>query len=360
MCFSWDHFLTARNFFTFVCSGLTFFLLTQELYNFAITKPTSTATGEEQLRASDIPDVLACLDPGFNSSAFEKHGYMLHATFYRGSMDGDKFVGWNGNENKSSQDILEDVFLAGDNFQSLLSYASFRRDNVDYVGANIELKTLAYPHGRCLSFSPPNESLNSTRINSLVIVLNGSAVEKLNFKSFKLWVYFMDRSSSLQIYPDEMEILEDPVTMDMFCEEPPFTTYKTQISRSVHVPGDPLLDCAIYTTDNSYYECVKKDIINTFTKEIGCLPPLLGADPKMMCNKKFNVSKKRDNEINKLFRSFYNHDRKFNCRTPCTKNIFTTRFVHNAPSRFKSNTLILIFDKTIEVARSSFNILYLI
>ena len=118
MCWYCNHFLTARNFFTFVCSGLTFFLLTQELYNFAITKPTSTATGEEQLRASDIPDVLACLDPGFNSSAFEKHGYMLHATFYRGSMDGDKFVGWNGNENKSSQDILEDVFLAGDNFHA--------------------------------------------------------------------------------------------------------------------------------------------------------------------------------------------------------------------------------------------------
>ena len=167
MCSSCNQLLTARNFFTLVCSGLTIFLITQELYNFAITKPTSTAKEEEQLRASDIPEVVVCPDPGFNSSAFEKHGYMHLGTYYRGSMDGDKFVGWNGNGNKSSQDILEDIFLAGGNIQSLLSYATFRRDNVDYVGANIEVKTLAYPHGRCLSFSPPKESLNSTRINSL-------------------------------------------------------------------------------------------------------------------------------------------------------------------------------------------------
>ena len=93
---------------------------------------------------------------------------------------------------------------------------------------------LMYPHGRCLSFSPPKESLNSSRINSLVIILNETTIEKLNFKSFKLWVYFMDRSNSLQIYPDEMEMLGDPVRIDMFCEKPPFITFKTQISRSVH------------------------------------------------------------------------------------------------------------------------------
>ena len=350
------HWLTARKFFTLICSLLTVFLLAQEVYNFAITRPTSTAKEEEQLKASDIPDVVVCPEPGFNSSAFEKHGYLQLGTYYRGSMDGDKFVGWNGDGKKSSQEILENVLSAGRHFQSLMSSASFRQDNTDYVGAEIEVRTFAYPQGRCLSFSPPKKSLNSTRINSLVIVLNETTVEKLNFKSFKLWVYFMDRSSSLQIYPDEMENLGDPVRMDMFYEKPPFITFKIQISRSIHVPGDPLLDCAIYTTDNSYHKCVKKDLINTFAKEIGCMPPLLEEDPKLICNKKFNVSKKRDNEINRLFRSLYYHDRKFNCRTPCTKNIYTSRFVHSVPSRFKSNTLVLVFDKTIEVARSSFSI----
>ena len=148
VCLVCSNLVTARNFFTLICSLLTTFLLTQELYTFAIVKPTSTAKEEEQLKASDIPDVVVCPDPGFNSSAFEKHGYMHFATYYRGSMDGDKFVGWNGNRNESSQDILEDVLSAGRNVQSLLSSASFRRDNVDYVGAEIELRTLAYPHGR--------------------------------------------------------------------------------------------------------------------------------------------------------------------------------------------------------------------
>ena len=129
ICKHWHickHWLTVRNFFTLVCSLLTVFLLTQEVYNFAITRPTSTAKEEEQLKASDIPDVAVCPDPGFDSSAFEKHGYMHLDTYYRGSMDGEKFVGWNGNRKKSSQEILEEVLSAGRNFQSLLSSASFR------------------------------------------------------------------------------------------------------------------------------------------------------------------------------------------------------------------------------------------
>ena len=299
---------------------------------------------------------MVCLDPGFNSSALEKYGYTI-GTYYRGSMDGENFVGWNGNGNMSSHDILEDVLSAGMNFQSLLSTATFRRDNIDNVGADIQPRTLQYPYGRCLFIRPPEESLNSTRINSLILVLNDTMVDKLNVKSFKLWVYFMDRTSSLQIYPNEMELLGDPVTMKMSSEEPPFISYNTQIFRSIHVPGDPLLDCAFYTVENSYYKCIKNELIETFTKEIGCMPPLLElSDPKTMCNKKFNVSKKRDKDINKLFRSFYHHDRKFNCRTPCTKNIYTSRYVHSSPSMFKRNTLVLIFDKTIDMAHSSFSI----
>ena len=355
ICWFCSHFFTAKNFFTLACSVLTLLLLFQELYNFVVTKPTSTSQEEKQLKTSDIPDVVVCLDPGFNSSALEKYGYTI-GTYYRGSMDGKEFVGWNGNGNKSSQDILENVLSAGVNFQSLLSFATFRRDNVDSVGAHFELRTLAYPYGRCLFISPPKESLNSPGINSLILVLNKTMVDNLNVQSFKLRVYFMDRASSLQTYPDEMEILGDPVTMNMFAKEPPFISYNTQIYRSVHVPGDPLLDCAVYTVDNSYHTCIKKEIIDIFTKEIGCIPPLLEADPKTICNNRFNVSKKRDNDLNKLFRSFYHHDRKFNCRTPCTKNIFTSRFVHSSPSMFKSSSLVLIFDKTIKVAHSSFSI----
>ena len=346
--------VTARTLFTLVCSVLTILLLLQELYNFVITKPTSTSIDEKQLETADIPDVVVCIDPGFNKTALEKYGYS--GTYYRGSMDGEKFVGWNGNGSKSSHEILEEVLLDGTAFHSLLRYVNFRRDNVDYVGADIDFKTLAFPYGRCISISPPKETLKSWRINSLAIVLNETAVEDLNFKSFKLWVYFMDKATSLQTYPDEMEMLGDPVKMDLFSEEPPFRSYKTQISKSVHVPGDPLLDCTIYTPDNSYHNCVKNEVRDTFTREIGCMPPFLDADLTTLCNEKFNVSKKRDNEINKLFRSFYNHDRNFDCRTPCTKTIYTSRFIHSSPSRFKSSTLVVIFDKTIKMVYSTFSV----
>ena len=135
--------MTARTLFTLVCSVLTILLLLQELYNFVITKPTSTSIDEKQLETADIPDVVVCIDPGFNKTALEKYGYS--GTYYRGSMDGEKFVGWNGNGSKSSHEILEEVLLDGTAFHSLLRYVNFRRDNVDYVGAHIDFKTLAFP-----------------------------------------------------------------------------------------------------------------------------------------------------------------------------------------------------------------------
>ena len=51
--------------------------------------------------------------------------------------------------------------------------------------------------------------------------------------------------------------------------------FKTQISRTVHVEGDPLLDCVVYTEDKSYGACVENELNQAFTKEIGCIPPLL-------------------------------------------------------------------------------------
>ena len=48
-------------------------------------------------------------------------------------MDGKKFVGWNGNqtENKSSEDILEQILVVDKTFQSLLNFAAFSKDHAD-------------------------------------------------------------------------------------------------------------------------------------------------------------------------------------------------------------------------------------
>ena len=60
----------------------------------------------------DLPEVVLCFDPGFDSKVLENYGYTI--LYYRGTMEArGAFVGWNGgyDETKSSKDILEDVLV---------------------------------------------------------------------------------------------------------------------------------------------------------------------------------------------------------------------------------------------------------
>ena len=88
--------------------------------------------------------------------------------------------------------------------------------------------------------------------------------------------------------------------------------------------------------------------------KIGCMPPLLGKDSKLICNTKFNVSKQSYWDITILFWSLYYHDREYECRKPCTKSTYTSTFVHKTPS--PSMSLILVFDDTIDVANTFLSI----
>ena len=139
-------------------------------------------------------------------------------------------------------------------------------------------------------------------------------------------------------------------------KHPKVKTIKTQIARSIHVEDDPLLDCAVYAENNSYSKCAQKELFEVFTKEIGCVPPLLDANPKATCNKRFNFSHAKDKYLDTLFKPLYFHNREFKCKTPCTKNVYTSSFLHASPSAISSTVLIVIFDKKLEVAQSTFSI----
>ena len=140
-------------------------------------------------------------------------------------------------------------------------------------------------------------------------------------------------------------------------EEASVKSIKTKIFRSVHVERDPFFDCAVYTENNSYSKCARNELIEVFTKEIGCIPPLLGSDPNKMCNSKFNFSNTMDTHLNALFKPLYFHNREFGCKTPCTQNVYTSRFVHTSPSAEPFYmVLMVIFDKRLGVSHSTFSI----
>ena len=102
-----------QNIFKVLCMAISLFLIGQLLYVFVEEKPTTTTNLEEELEITDLPEVVACMDPGFNNSVLTKYGYNIRYYWKGISVLEERFVGWNGDKyyNKSSHEILEESLL---------------------------------------------------------------------------------------------------------------------------------------------------------------------------------------------------------------------------------------------------------
>ena len=279
--------ITLRNLFTSACALISAFLIYQELYRYLIVKPTTTAKEEKEIRLSDIPETLICREPGFNITVLQKYGYFTYDTYYRGSMDGTHFVGWNGlkNESKSANSILEEALTVNTDFLSLFTAINFSKDNEkEITQAEIKNRTLTFPIGRCLVINPPSASQTNTKFNNLRISINKTAAESENIESLR--IYFMDRANSVKIFPSEMEMVGD-VSLKIKDGKTESISIKTKISKFVHVEGDPLLDCVEYTENKTFSKCAQKELLRDFRDKLGCDPPLpyLNADLPNMFNR---------------------------------------------------------------------------
>ena len=109
----------------------------------------------------------------------------------------------------------------------------------------------------------------------------------------------------------------------------------------------------MYTKPNSFDNCIKRELKKLFTKELGCQPPYLSENFNNKCNKMFNVSVNRSEEIFSLFLNLFFKDVKFKCKTPCTKIKYTTR---SLTLPYSSKALDIKFDKTVDITRARFSI----
>ena len=352
--------LNLTNCFTLVCLSLTLLLIYQELVNFSVTRPTATSKEEKKLDTSILPEVVVCFDPGFDPEVMLKYNYPL-IKYYRGANSEDKFVGWNGGgtEKKSSKNILDEILIFDTHFINdegeLVWSLYYKEEHAEKVRVKVKPRILAYPYGRCLSISPPSQKNSSyAKLNSLYLSLRDIPI----LGNTSLRIFFMDQVNSLQLYPNELEMTGDPIEIKV--ERPPWkTSYKTQISRYQQVQGDPRFECSVYTEENSYNDCVQKELLELFDKEIGCQPPLLVRDSIHMCDKTFNDSANttRAKRLSKLFKHVYYHDGMFKCRSPCLTNVYNTRFVHKAQkARDRPTTIVITFDNTVQIFRSTFSI----
>ena len=339
-----------KNWLVIVSTIVTVFLIYQEFFTFVVTKPTISSIEVKPLETTDLPEIVVCLQPSFNSTVLKEYGYSTTDFYSRGLQNYSEFIGWNGGKGnrRKSWEILEDALFVKENTKLITSAAWFSTKNPNQQHVKIELKTLAYPYGRCFSISPPKSS--SVKTNTLELHINETVLNRKH----DLKVFLMDKTNSLHIYPDENEYKGSLPKINLPEDSSKKSTFKTKISRSRHVLGDPNLACKDYTSNNSYDKCIKNDLLSSFQELLGCYPPLLAKDNSTMCNDKFNLSSTKLMEVSHLFLGINQHDLETKCHIPCTRNEYSTKLLHRVPD--PSTRLVIVFDRTLHVTSSTFSI----
>ena len=357
MCRNWFlDFCSFKIVFKVICALLTLFLICQELFTFVVEKPSTTSREEKDIDINDIPEVVICLEPGFDTKVLEKYGYNDVGLYYKGIVDGE-FVGWNGNKNKTkpSIDILEEALIVQNQHISgkkFITSAKYRTtESLQLEEIEVNLRTLVWPFGRCFSVKPYAIQGNvDSAVNTLYLAFNETVFKA--YKDMHVSLYFMDKTSSIKIYPDENDMAGNPlkVRIDRKC----VSKYKTKISRSYNIQGDPSLNCDEYTPEKSYNDCIQEELFGSFQNILSCHPPLLAQKPEKICDGKFNLSTNNWEEIKRILTGLNSHNNFFKCKRPCQTNIYTSRLMSTIPN---SHTGIsVIFDRTISVTRSEFTI----
>ena len=166
-------------------------------------------------------------------------------------------------------------------------------------------------------------------------------------------VILSDSFNSAQIYP---EMQGARIRLKLEQKNKFIFIYKVKISRYYHFQGDPHFKCYDYSQNNTYRGCVQREIASKFKDILGCVPPLLAAtNMHNICNRFFNLTGPEDVLLNNLFTQIYESGYKPDkCKPPCTQTVFHTEKMSQSPSSICS--MLLTFDQTVSVTRSSFSI----
>ena len=342
---------TITQLFTLICLCLTLLLVYDELKTFLVIKPAAVSSEEKPLKLQNFPQVSVCFDPGFNTTQIAGHGYK---SFWRGSSDGNTFIGWSGQDGRTSHSkLLEDLFTVRLN-QTYFKHVFYYTNESGYQPAVLAYTKPLHPKGRCIMFSP--KPSNVTVIpTKLLLILNKTYQWPNMSDPLKLTIYLSDSENSIQFNPLAFEMEGDHMNFDT--EELNKVSYgyeyKARASQFIHVKGDPAFECHEYNNRFTYDKCAKNEIAERFNKVLGCIPPWFADDQRLVCNKVFNLTQNEDKQVKNMFRDAFpfKYD---NCKTPCTKTVYDTKFLYRSPTY--DPLIVLHFDPVVSVTRSSFSI----
>ena len=133
------------------------YLIFEELYNFAVVKPSYTSTLKRKLSTEDFPEMIVCPEPSIDVNEVASKGYQGVKEYFMGFEDfGMPLMGWSGNKSANASKVIEDISTlktAEDCYPRTPSLSNiWSIDNMDFELIQFSLTKALYTaplSGRC-------------------------------------------------------------------------------------------------------------------------------------------------------------------------------------------------------------------
>ena len=335
---------TLRNLLTLTCICLTVILSTEIVVDFLITRPTTTSTKLVNFQSSDFPDLLLCLDPGIKSSVARKYGYNEPAFYWQGrtgNWKSGEFVGWNGENGRQNFSEIFDKFLrVKTNIGLISNFWQYNKFWKMEPFQKEEFRMLRYPYWRCQLIKPSKIRSIEKTTSFINLDLNASVFKKIledepTNSSTMLNVLLQDPTNSPLTYPLNFQMSGDRIRVPF---KKAWRIFQIRVFRTHHVQGDPNFDCMEYTEENTFGECVQKQLSDIFKGSLNCTPPLMMQKPSEphVCNQRFHLTRDEGNRIRDLFDQIHFDFIPSVCKRPCTGGCSCLQIVFQKTSKDKA------------------------
>ena len=132
-------------------------------------------------------------------------------------------------------------------------------------------------------------------ISWITLDLNTTNISKLSNDS-GINVFLMDPANSLLMFPITFQMKGIPIRVEL--KDKGYHRFQTRISQYRNVEENPQFNCKDYSLDNTYGECVRKELIGRYIGMFNCTPPWLQASKR--CNKRLNLKEAETEKLNEL------------------------------------------------------------
>lgn len=273
----------------------------QVVFKFAVNKPTSSSQEHAMFNYHTFPDVVVCVNPAIDQEVSRTYGYkdpFAYSLGYTGW--GESFVGWNGERgDNNSAEILDELMNVKTKDSGVISTIYYIENGVyTYKTPATDFRMMMFPYCRC-QLVTATKNLNSS---GLFLGLNTSNILKLsdNVKDSRINILLMDPVNSPLMFPITFQMRGTQINLKL--KRKGFHQYLVKISQSHNVEMNPQFDCKDYSPDNTYGECIKKELTERFEELLNCTPPMISTS--RMCNKILKLNEEEATKIKELFVQF--------------------------------------------------------